>query len=80
MTAASMPILDIESENSEPYEPADDNDDDDSDDNDHDNDKNIFQRANDIFGICESFTATPNPGNSIASIEVIGATEVIDRI
>ncbi len=37
-TAASMPILDIESENSEPYEPADDNDDDDSDDNDHDND------------------------------------------
>ena len=72
-----MPILDIESENSEPYEPADDND---SDDNDHNNDKNIFQRANDIFGICESFTVTPNPRNSIASIEVIGVTEVIDRI
>ena len=73
-----MPILDIESENSEPYEPADD--DDDSDDNDHDNDNKLFQRANDICGICESFTATPNPGNSIASIEVIGVTEVIDRI
>ena len=78
-TAASMPMLDIESENSEPYEPADNNDDD-SDDNDHDNDTNVCQRANDMFGICESFAATPNPGNSIASIEVIGATEVIDRI
>ena len=76
-----MPILDIDSsEEGEPYVPADNNYDDDSDDNINDNEQNTDQTANDIYGICEPFTATPNPGNSIASIEVIGATEVIDRI
>ncbi len=81
VTAASMPILDIDSSGEgEPYVPADNNYDDDSDDNVNDNEQNVDQTANDIYGICESFTATPNPGNSTASIEVIGATEVIDRI